>query len=218
MTLDRARDPEHDGLVDPVAADIEIELESLNFLTIRALRVLSIVVLAGGVERVFTATCSCRDRRHAGPGEDGENRRALSPPPVVSRIPQRHPPVPRAGSIWWPPFTPATSSLMPELPDFLRDLTRKLQVAFDRQWSSVCGLRTLKRANRIVWGTRGPLELEGVESISLGAAAVLARHDSHLRLPSLRELNPELARILAQHRHDFIWTAAGALMPSRRPR
>jgi len=92
---------------------------------------------------------------------------------------------------------------MPELPDFLRDVTRKFQVAFDRQWASVYGLRTLQRANHIVWGTRGPLELEGVESISLGAAAVLARHDSHLRLPSLRELNQELARILAQHRHDL---------------
>jgi hypothetical protein len=99
-----------------------------------------------------------------------------------------------------PPFTPTTSSLMSE---FLHDLIRKLQVAFDRQWSSVWGLRTPKRANRIVWDTRGPLELEGVERISLGAAAVLARHDSHLRLPSLRELNPELARILAQHRHDL---------------
>lgn len=92
---------------------------------------------------------------------------------------------------------------MPELPDFLRDLTRKVQVAFDRQYSSIYGLRTPQRAGRIVWGTRGPLELYGVESISLGAAAVLARHDSHLRLPSLRELNPELARILAQHRHDL---------------
>jgi len=92
---------------------------------------------------------------------------------------------------------------MLELPELLRVLTRKLQLAFDRQWSSVWGLRTLKRANRIVWGTRGPLELEGVERVSLGAAAVLARHDSHLRLPSLRELNPELARIFAQHRHDL---------------
>ena len=75
-----------------------------------------------------------------GPCEDGE----IDRPPVV----------PRAGSFWGPPFTPTTSSLMPELPDFLRDLTRKVQVAFDRQWSAVYGLRTLKRANRIVWGTR----------------------------------------------------------------
>jgi len=51
-----------------------------------------------------------------------------------------------------------------------------------------------------VWGTNGPLELEGVERMSLGAAAVLARHDHDLRLPSLREINPELARLLAQHR------------------
>lgn len=90
---------------------------------------------------------------------------------------------------------------MPELSDFIRDVTRKLQVAFDRQWLSIWGLRTLKRANRIVWSTRGPLVLEGVERISLGAAAVLARHDDDLHLPALRELNPELARILAQHRH-----------------
>ena len=76
-------------------------------------------------------------------------------------------------------------------------------MAFDRQWSSIYGLRTPQRAGRIVWGTRGPLVLEGVERISLGAAAVLARHDSVLRLPSLRELNPELARILAQHRHNL---------------
>lgn len=76
-------------------------------------------------------------------------------------------------------------------------------MAFDRQWASVWGLKTPQRAGRIVWGTRGPLELEGVESISLGAAAVLARHDSQLRLPSLRKLNPELARLLAQHRHDL---------------
>jgi len=76
-------------------------------------------------------------------------------------------------------------------------------VAFDRQWSSVWGLRTPQRAGRIVWGTRGPLVLDGVERISLGAAAVLARHDSVLRLPSLRELSPELARILAQHRHNL---------------
>jgi len=79
---------------------------------------------------------------------------------------------------------------MPELPDFFRDLTRKLQVAFDRQWSSVWGLRTLTRANRIVWGTRGPLELDGVESISLGAVAVLARHDSHLRETELMAVYP----------------------------
>lgn len=87
--------------------------------------------------------------------------------------------------------------------DFLRAAITKLQSAFDRLWASVYGLRTPQRAGRIVWSARGPLELEGVESISLGAAAVLARHDSHLRLPSLRELNPELARLLSQHRHDL---------------
>lgn len=38
---------------------------------------------------------------------------------------------------------------------------------------------------------------EGVESISLGAAAVLVRHDSQLRLPSLRELTPDVAEALS---------------------
>jgi hypothetical protein len=92
---------------------------------------------------------------------------------------------------------------MPDFTDIVRDGIRSLQVAFDKQWASFCGLMSSTRAGRIVWGTNGPLELEGVESISLGAAAVLARHDSHLRLPSLRELNPELARLLADHRHDL---------------
>jgi hypothetical protein len=96
------------------------------------------------------------------------------------------------------PFSP-----MSNWPDRLRNRAGDLRVAFDRLWASAYGLRTPQRAGRIVWGTRGPLELEGVERISLGAAAVLARHDSHLRLPSLRELNPELARLLAQHRHDL---------------
>jgi hypothetical protein len=139
----------------------------------------------------------------AGEGRRGreESTGPLSPPPTVSRIPQRHPAVPRAESFWKPAtITPTTSSLMPELPDFIRASIRTVQVAFDRQWSSVWGLRTPQRAGRIVWGTRGPLVLDGVERISLGAAAVLARHDSVLRLPSLRELSPELARILAQHR------------------
>jgi hypothetical protein len=92
---------------------------------------------------------------------------------------------------------------MPDFTDIVRDGIRSLQVAFDKKWASFCGLMSSQRAGRIVWGTNGPLELEGVESISLGAAAVLARHDSHLRLPSLRELNPELARLLADHRHDL---------------
>jgi hypothetical protein len=83
----------------------------------------------------------------------------------------------------------------------LRDVIRQLQVAFDRQWACFYGLMSSQRAGRIVWGTRGPLELEGVERVSLGAAAVLARHDDDLRLPSLRELDPELAHIFAQHRH-----------------
>jgi hypothetical protein len=90
---------------------------------------------------------------------------------------------------------------MSKLPDRLRDWIRGLQVTIDKQWAGLCGLTTAQRAGRIVWGTRGVLELEGVGRISLGAAAVLARHDDDLRLPSLRELEPELARLLAQHRH-----------------
>jgi hypothetical protein len=89
---------------------------------------------------------------------------------------------------------------MPDFTDIIRDGIRRLQVAFDKQWASFCGLMSSQRAGRIVWGTNGPLDLEGVERMSLGAAAVLARHDHDLRLPSLRELNPELARLLAQHR------------------
>jgi hypothetical protein len=89
---------------------------------------------------------------------------------------------------------------MPEFTDIIRDGIRGLQVAFDKQWASFCGLMSSQRAGRIVWATNGPLELEGVERMSLGAAAVLARHDHDLRLPSLRELSPELARLLAQHR------------------
>jgi hypothetical protein len=89
---------------------------------------------------------------------------------------------------------------MPDFTDIIRDGIRGLQVAFDKQWASFRGLMSSTRAGRIVWGTNGPLELEGVERMSLGAAAVLARHDHDLRLPSLRELNPELARLLAQHR------------------
>jgi hypothetical protein len=89
---------------------------------------------------------------------------------------------------------------MPDFTDVIRDRIRGLQVAFDKQWASLRGLMSSKRAGRIVWGTNGPLELEGVERMSLGAAAVLARHDHDLRLPSLRQLNPELARLLAQHR------------------
>lgn len=139
---------------------------------------------------------------HAVPCEDGQSRRAA--------VPATHPlshsskaAADPAGGVFSgpPPFTPTTASLMPELTDFLHDLIRKLQVGFDMQWSSVYGLSTPQRAGRIVWGTRGPLVLEGVESISLGAAAVLARHGDDLRLPSLRELSPELARILTLHRH-----------------
>ncbi len=89
---------------------------------------------------------------------------------------------------------------MPDFTDIIRDGIRGLQVALDKQWAAVWGLMSPQRAGRIMWGTNGPLELEGVERMSLGAAAVLARHDHDLRLPSLRELNPELARLLAQHR------------------
>jgi hypothetical protein len=89
---------------------------------------------------------------------------------------------------------------MPEFNDIIRDGIRGLQVAFDKQWASLCGLMSSQRAGRIVWGTDGPLDLDGVKLMSLGAAAVLARHDHDLRLPSLREVNPELARLLAQHR------------------
>lgn len=90
---------------------------------------------------------------------------------------------------------------MKDFADILRDGVTGLRVAFDKQWASLCGLTAPQQAGRIVWGTRGPLELEGVERISLGAAAVLARHDDDLRLPSLSELEPELARLLARHRH-----------------
>jgi hypothetical protein len=100
---------------------------------------------------------------------------------------------------------------MPEFTDVIRDGIRGLQVAFDKQWASFRGLMSSTRAGRIMWGTNGPLELEGVERMSLGAAAVLARHDHDLRLPSLRELNPELARLLAQHRRRLYLDVLGSL-------
>jgi hypothetical protein len=59
MTLDAARDPEDDRFVDPVAANVEIGLGVLELLDDQGLE--SAVhrgLLAGGVERLVTATCS----------------------------------------------------------------------------------------------------------------------------------------------------------------
>ena len=64
---------------------------------------------------------------------------------------------------------------MPDFTDIIRDGIRSLQVAFDKQWASLCGLMSSQRVGRIMWGTNVPLELEGVEGISLGAAAVFNR-------------------------------------------
>jgi hypothetical protein len=39
---------------------------------------------------------------------------------------------------------------MPDFTDIIRDGIRSLQVAFDKQWASLCGLTSSTRAGRIM--------------------------------------------------------------------